>query len=58
MEMVTIDFRSVIRDRDSDAAILFDIEGEEIWIPRSLIDEQDSGSVDVPKWFARKEGLL
>lgn len=50
--------------KTTDRACLCNIDGDEVWIPWSLIDdgsdvyeEGDSGTIYVPVWFAEKEGL-
>ena len=47
---------------DTDFAVLFIMDGEEQWIPKSLIenisDEDGPGEVTIPEWFARQEGLI
>lgn len=55
-----VDFDSVLIE--TDGAILFNIDEEEIWIPLSVIDtdsfdEQDK-VVSVEIWYATKEGLI
>lgn len=49
--------------RESDAAILIEAQGEEMWIPTSQIEEitrYPNGTVDVvmQRWIASKKGLL
>lgn len=48
-------------------AILIEMEGEEYWVPLSLVrdgsqvqqmSEGDVGALVVPKWFAEKEHLV
>jgi type II secretory pathway component GspD/PulD (secretin) len=58
--LATIYFDKVIVDRDDLGAILFRIDKEEIWIPRSLIEQLDEGNneVEIPEWFAIKEELV
>jgi hypothetical protein len=50
----------------TDRAALFNFDGDQRWIPLSLIDDAEDldpeilnepGEVIVPLWFARKEGL-
>lgn len=48
--------------KETDAALLVDIDGEEVWIPKSVIGydsdingEGDIGTLSVQAWFARKE---
>lgn len=43
----------------TDSAVLFDFDGEQVWIPRSQIfdeDEADS-SIEIPQWLAEDRGL-
>ena len=47
---------------DTPKAILYQIDCEEVWIPKSLIEdsyESDDGRIyiHIPEWFAEKEGL-
>lgn len=49
---------------ETEAAILVALDGEEIWIPKSVIhddsevwEEGDTGVFVVKEWFANKEGL-
>lgn len=50
--------------KETEMAILVEIEDEEFWIPKSVISddsevhsEGDKGTLVVPEWFAEKEGL-
>jgi hypothetical protein len=43
--------------RETDKAKCFLIENEEIWIPKSLIKDENEELVAVPQWFAKKNGL-
>jgi hypothetical protein len=59
---VHIDVDRVVRE--TDAAFLFDIDGEEVWVPKSQIaDADDYGagdenvSVSVTAFIAREKGL-
>lgn len=51
--------------KESDKALLVNIEGEDRWIPKSQIDDDSevfaqghSGMLVVNEWWAEKEGLL
>ena len=55
-EIVTIDHDGLVYETDD--AKLFEIDDEKVWIPKSLISDEDDESVDVPEWFAEKEGLI
>ena len=41
----------------TEKAVLFDIDEEEVWIPKSVIVEVDGDEVCVASWFAEREGL-
>lgn len=50
--------------RETPKALLVEVEGEEKWVPKSLIHddsevyrEGDAGTLVVPLWWAEKEGL-
>ena len=51
--------------RETDKALLCNIEGEEVWVPKSLIHDDsevysmkaNAGTLIVPLWWARKQGL-
>jgi len=50
---------------ETDKAILVELEGEEYWVPKSVISEDsevwsresESGTLIVEKWWARKNGV-
>jgi hypothetical protein len=51
--------------RETDLALLFVVDGEEVWVPKSQIEESDEISegdedieVNVAEWFAEQEGLV
>lgn len=61
-DLVTIEDVEAIAE--TEGAILCDIDGDEIWIPKSQIDEssevsddQDVGTLVVSRWIAEKKGL-
>ena len=50
---------------DSGEAILVNVEGTEVWIPKSLVDEDSEvyeadteGELVIPEWLAIKKGLV
>jgi hypothetical protein len=61
----TIHFDKIVETK-SEEATLFLAEGEEVWVPNSLIipnsitldANKRSGEVEVQEWFAIKEGLV
>ena len=56
---VKIDYDEIIRDDDRYAAILFAIDGAEIWLPRSQIDvDEDNQTVTLPEWLAIERELV
>ena len=50
--------------RETDKAILVDVEGDEVWIPKSALhddsevwsEKNGEGTLVVMAWFARKQG--
>lgn len=51
--------------RETDKALFCDVEGREVWIPKSQIDDDSevyaqghSGLLVINEWFAEKEGLI
>ncbi len=43
---------------ETDKAILFLIEDDEVWIPKSVIEDDDCmGTIEVATWFCDREGL-
>ena len=60
IDLVTIDYDDIVLDRDDLGAVLFRIDDDEVWVPRSKIqmrDEEDK-TFEVPEWFAFKEELI
>ena len=49
--------------RETDAAILVECDGNEVWLPKSQIDydedctEGDEIEIEVPQWLADSKGL-
>jgi len=56
--LIEVEYGELLHETDN--AILFDFEGEEIWIPRSLIDSHDASNqlVEIPLWFAEQKGIV
>jgi len=55
-EIITIQADRKVRDNAVDAAILFDFDGEEVWLPRSQIEVVDL-EIDIPLWLAIEKRL-
>ena len=53
-------FESVLRDFEDEGGVLFAMNGEERWIPRSVIKEIDidGKQVEVKEWWAKEKGLV
>lgn len=43
---------------ETQKAILYRLEGREIWIPKSVHEVFDDSSIIIDGWFAEKEGLI
>lgn len=59
-----VEFHDVEVKHETDKALLVDIEGEEVWIPKSVIDDDSEvyksgteGTLIIPEWFSKKNGL-
>lgn len=44
-------------EHETAMACLFKVDGEDLWIPKSVIDDWSDDWVDVATWWAEKEGL-
>ena len=56
--LVEVEYGDILHSTDD--AILFDFEGEEIWLPRKLIEShnRENHLLDIPLWLAEKEGIV
>lgn len=61
----TVTFEKVTVVRETDNALLVDIEGKEHWIPKSQIDDDSEvyalgtdGDLVVSEWIALQKGLI
>lgn len=61
----TVRLEGVRAIKETDAALLCDIDGSEEWIPKSQIDrdsevqsEDDYGDLVVSRWIAERRGLV
>ena len=57
-EIEWIEHNGILRDDDGERAILFDIAGDETWLPRSLIEDYDDEIVGIPIWLAEEKDLV
>jgi hypothetical protein len=60
-----VEFADVKCKASTDKACLCDIDGEEVWIPLSQIDEdsevwdyEDEGTLVITRWIAEQRGLV
>ncbi len=63
MRTVLIEVERV--ERETELAFLFVVEGEEIWVPKSVVAEPDEVSegdedleLNIAEWFAERENLI
>jgi len=54
-DCVYIDHEGIVVERPK--AVLYNIHGEEVWIPRSVIEDENEELVAVQKWWANKNGI-
>jgi hypothetical protein len=66
MSSTAIFFENCICKRETDKAILVEIDGEDRWIPKSVVhddsevydeNEHNEGTLALKAWFAEKEKL-
>lgn len=56
--IITIEYESIIIDRDKFDAILFMIDEEEVWLPRSEIEvDRENNEIQLPRWLAARKEL-
>ena len=55
-----MDYDEILQDTGDGGATLFEIDEKEVWVPNSLVEEiwESDNQVEVPLWFAEKEGLV
>jgi len=65
--MAKAEFHDVVAKRATEKALLCEIDGEDIWVPKSVIhddsevyDDEDNsqGLLAVKKWWAESNGLI
>jgi len=61
----TFQIHDVIALKETEAALLVEIEGEEFWVPKSQIDDDSEvykvdteGTLIIPLWLAEKMELV
>ncbi len=60
-----IEFQDCEATGETDLALCVEVEGEEVWIPKSLVADEsevqergDEGELIIPEWFAIEKGLV
>jgi len=61
----TVQIQNTKAVRETEKALLVEIEGEEFWLPKSQIDDDSEvykdgteGTLVIPLWLAEKHGLV
>lgn len=60
-DYIEIQYDKLLRDNPKSGAVLFLIEGKEVWIPRSQIFEwfeDASKNLILTEWIAKQKGLI
>ena len=63
-QYVTVFVDDVIRESESGLALLCEIEGERVWLPRGQLREPEmveigySGNLEITRWIADEKNLL
>jgi hypothetical protein len=56
LKLTDIDYDSI--EMETDKAILFLIDDEEVWLPKSTIEiDEKTKTITLPEWLAKKSGL-
>ena len=60
METAIVYYDEVVLDESHYQAVLFKIDNREVWIPRSVIvnDDFENNVIEVKEWFAINEELI
>jgi hypothetical protein len=60
-----VQIQNVTVSKETEAALLVNIEGEEMWIPKSQIDDDSEvykkdteGTLVITEWIAKQKGLI
>lgn len=60
-----VQIQNVTVSKETESALLVNIEGEEIWIPKSQIDDDSEvykkdteGTLVITEWIAKQKGLV
>ena len=56
-EGVYIQHDGIVLDEEQYRSILFKIDDDDVWLPRSQIVEFDNESVTIPRWLAEERDL-
>ncbi len=58
-DLVSIQYDELIDSRETDKAYLFHIDDEEVWLPKSQVEDirETENVVCIPLWLAKKKGL-
>jgi len=55
-KLVDVSYESI--EMETEKAILFMVGGDEVWIPRSILElDEKKKVITIPEWFAKKEDL-
>lgn len=60
-----VEFHSAICKKETDSALLVEIDDKEYWIPKSQLhpdsevqEEDDTGTITMSEWIAKQKGLV
>lgn len=42
----------------TDAALLVDFEGTQVWLPKSQVEDNNDGTFTMPEWLAIEKGIV
>lgn len=56
--LIEIPYDECLDDGFGKDAKFFEIDGEDYWVPKKLIKEDDGEMITVPTWFAFEKGWI
>ncbi len=58
-ELISIQYDEIVDSRETEKAYLFIIDDEEVWLPKSQVEDirETEYVVDIPLWLAKAKGL-
>ena len=58
-ELISVQYDRLVSEKETDKALLFIIDGKNVWLPKSQIEDirEAEKVVDIPLWLAKAKQL-